>query len=50
MLFENTYAQAILNKGEKAAQAELRESVVTISANGEIVRTFAPVKKINKVA
>jgi len=39
-LFNNTYAQAVLNKGEKEAQAELRQSVVTISANGEIIRNF----------
>jgi len=39
-LFENTYAQAVLSKGEQEAQAELRQSVVTISANGEIIRSF----------
>jgi len=39
-LFDNTYAQYILNKGEKEAQAELRQSVVTISENGEIIRNF----------
>ncbi|MCL2295361.1 MAG: hypothetical protein FWC36_10965 [Spirochaetes bacterium] len=39
-LFDNTYAQSVLKNGEKAAQAGLRESVVTISANGEIIRNF----------
>ena len=39
-LSDNTYAQAVLNKGEQAAQAELRQSVVTISKNGEIIKKF----------
>ena len=40
-LFDNTYAQSILKNGEQAAQAELRQSVVQISANGEILRSFS---------
>ncbi|MCL2645912.1 MAG: hypothetical protein FWD61_02780 [Phycisphaerales bacterium] len=43
-LFDNSYAQSVLKKGEKAAQAELRKGVVQIAANGEIVRSFDPVK------
>jgi len=39
-LFDNSYARAVINNGEAAAQAGLRESVVTISANGEIIRSF----------
>ena len=43
-LYNNTYARAVLDKGEQTAQAELRQSVVTISANGEIIRNFDPPK------
>ena len=39
-LYNNTYARAVLDKGEKAAQAKLRKSVVQIAANGEIIRSF----------
>ena len=39
-LFGNTYAQAVLSKGESAAQAELRQGAVQIVANGEIIRSF----------
>ena len=39
-LFGNTYAQAVLTKGEQAAQAELRQGAVQIAANGEIIRSF----------
>jgi len=39
-LFNNTYAKAVLEKGKETAKAELRQSVVTISANGEIIRSF----------
>jgi len=39
-LFNNTYAQSVLKNGEKNAQEGLRQSVVTISANGEIIRSF----------
>lgn len=46
-LYNNTYAQAVLNKGEKEAQAELRQSVVTISENGEIIRSFDKKPKRN---
>jgi len=41
-LFNNSYAQAVLSKGEQAAQAELRQGAVQIAANGEIVRSLAP--------
>jgi len=43
-LFNNSYARAVVNVGEAAAQTELRQSVVTISANGEIIRNFAAVR------
>jgi hypothetical protein len=39
-LYDNAYVKAVLDKGEKEAQAELRQSVVAISANGEIIRSF----------
>jgi hypothetical protein len=39
-LYDNTYARAVLDKGEKEAQADLRQSVVTIGKNGEIIRNF----------
>lgn len=40
-LFNNSYARTVASSGEAAAQAGLRQSVVTISANGEIIRSFA---------
>jgi len=43
-LFSNTYAQSVKTKGEKEAQTQLRNSVVQISANGEIIRSFEPLK------
>jgi len=43
-LFNNTYAKTVAAKGEKEAQAELRKSVVQIAANGEIIRSFEPLK------
>ena len=39
-LFENTYARAVLSKGEQEAQAALRQGAVQIAANGEIIRSF----------
>ena len=39
-LFQNSYAQSVMQKGEQGAQAALREGAVQIAANGEIVRTF----------
>ena len=44
-LFDNSYARAVASGGEAAAQAELRQSVVTISANGEIIRSFAGARR-----
>jgi len=49
-LYNNSYAQTVLQKGEKVAQAELRKGVVQIAANGEIIRSFDPVKKNKKAA
>ena len=40
-LFNNSYARSVKEKGEAAAQAHLRESVVQIAANGEIIRKSA---------
>jgi hypothetical protein len=40
-LFENTYAKTVLSKGEPAARTQLRNSVVRIAENGEIVRSAA---------
>jgi hypothetical protein len=39
-LFGNTYASAVMSKGESAAQAELRQGAVQIAANGENIRSF----------
>ena len=39
-LANNTYARAVLDTGEAAAQTKLRNSVVQIAANGEIIRNF----------
>jgi hypothetical protein len=47
-LYNNTYAQAVLSKGEKVAQSDLRRSVIRIAANGEIIRSFED--KPSKVA
>jgi len=41
-LFDNSYARTVKEKGEKVAQEQLRESVVQIAANGEILRSNAP--------
>jgi len=50
-LFGNKYASAVMSKGEKAAQEELRQGVVQIAANGEIIRSFDKTrKKKNKAA
>ncbi|MDR0219940.1 MAG: hypothetical protein LBI54_00865 [Lachnospiraceae bacterium] len=39
-LYNNTYVQSVMSKGEAAAQAELRQGAVQIAANGEIIRSF----------
>jgi hypothetical protein len=39
-LYGNTYANAVMSKGESTAQAELRQGAVQIAANGEIIRSF----------
>jgi len=49
-LFGNSYARNVKANGEKAAQAELRKSVVQIAANGEIIRSFDPLEKGQKAA
>jgi len=36
----NTYANAVLSKGEQAAQTELRRGVAQIAANGEIIKRY----------
>jgi len=38
-LYENTYAQSVLQNGEKGAQNQLRQGMVQIAANGEIIRS-----------
>lgn len=38
VLFNNSYAQAVATNGEVAAQQQLRNSVVQIATNGEIIR------------
>lgn len=48
-LFDNTYVQSILKNGEKAAQSELCQDTVMIAANGEIIRSFEPVKRKGKL-
>jgi len=37
-LFENTFAQSIIQNGSQSAHEKLREGLVEIAANGEIVR------------
>lgn len=44
-LFGNTYASAVMSKGESAAQEALRQGAVQIAANGEIIRGFDPPAK-----
>jgi len=39
-LYNNTYANAVLSKGEVVAQRELRQSVIQIAKNGEILRSI----------
>jgi len=39
-LKDNSYAKAIVDKGEESAQRELRKSVIQIATNGEIIRSF----------
>ena len=40
-LYNNSYAQSVLNNGEAAADATLREATTRIAENGEIIRSFA---------
>jgi hypothetical protein len=40
-LFDNTYAKAVMSGGEQAARRQLRNSVVRIAENGEIIRSAA---------
>jgi len=49
-LYNNTYAQNVLSKGKEAAQAELRQGVVQIAANGEIIRSFDKPARRNHAA
>jgi hypothetical protein len=37
-LFDNSYAKAVLSGGEQAARAQLRNCVMEVAANGEIIR------------
>ena len=37
---DNAYANAVLSKGEQAAQTELRRGVAQIAANGEIIKRY----------
>ncbi len=39
-LYNNSYAQAVLNRGEAAADADLRQATTRIAENGEIIRDF----------
>ncbi len=39
-LADNTYARMVQEKGEKGAEAALRDCVATINENGEIIRNF----------
>ena len=49
-LFENTYARAVLDNGEKNAQEGLRAGIVQIAANGEIIRSFEDMPKVEEKA
>lgn len=39
-LYNNSYAQAVRNNGEEAADAMLRQATTMIAENGEIIRNF----------
>ena len=39
-LSDNSYAKAIVDNGEEIAQTEVRERVIQVAANGEIIRSF----------
>ena len=39
-LYNNSYAQAVRDNGEEAADAMLREATTSIAENGEIIRSF----------
>ena len=39
-LYNNSYAQAVRNNGEAAADAALRQATTRIAKNGEIIRDF----------
>lgn len=39
-LYNNSYARAVRDRGEAAADAELRQATTTIAENGEIIRSF----------
>ena len=39
-LYNNSYAQAVRNNGEAAADAALRQATTRIAENGEIIRDF----------
>lgn len=39
-LYNNSYAQAVRDRGEVAADAELRKATTMIAENGEIIRSF----------
>lgn len=53
-LFNNTYARAVIDSGEKIAQSELRKRVIQIAVNGETLKNFDTVndllQKIKKTA
>jgi len=40
-LYDNAYAKAVMQKGERTAQIELRRGAIHIAANGEIIRSFS---------
>lgn len=39
-LYNNSYAQAVRDNGEAAADAALRQATTRIAENGEIIRDF----------
>ncbi|MBQ7642824.1 MAG: hypothetical protein IJS67_02870 [Clostridia bacterium] len=40
-LYNNSYAQRVMNSGEENAEASIRNCVTSINENGEIIRSFA---------
>lgn len=40
-LYNNSYAQSVMNNGEETAAASVRAAAVSFNEHGEIIRNFA---------